>query len=118
MYYQPTTVSWGNYNFLILSAPDDKSMKRCIKVSHTNTIYIDCNIYYAQDLQNFNVKHLVRCCEKTYDTKQLQDAQIQLHELMFEDGKLPDQETIQTWFNLVDEFFDDQNKVPINGDAD
>ena len=46
----------------------------------------------------------------------MEDAQIQLHELTFEDGKLPEEETIQKWFNLVDGFFDDQNKVIINGE--
>ena len=34
MYYQPTPISWNNYHFLIMSAPDDSSMKRCIKVSN------------------------------------------------------------------------------------
>ena len=32
MYYQPTPISYKDYHFLILSAPDDKSMKKCIKV--------------------------------------------------------------------------------------
>ena len=32
MYYQPTPINWGNYRFLILSAPDNDSMKKCIKV--------------------------------------------------------------------------------------
>ena len=35
MYYQPTPITWNNYHFLIMSAPDDSSMKRCIKVSST-----------------------------------------------------------------------------------
>ena len=33
MYYQPTPISWEHYHFLIMSAPDKKSMKKCIKVS-------------------------------------------------------------------------------------
>lgn len=33
MYYQPTPISWQNYHFLIMSAPGNDSMKKCIKVS-------------------------------------------------------------------------------------
>lgn len=33
MYYQPTPITWNNYQFLIMSAPDNDSMKKCIKVS-------------------------------------------------------------------------------------
>ena len=32
MYYQPTPINWQTYHFLIMSAPDDNSMKKCIKV--------------------------------------------------------------------------------------
>ena len=32
MYYEPTPISWEHYHFLIMSAPDKKSMKKCIKV--------------------------------------------------------------------------------------
>ena len=80
MYYQPTPISWNNYHFLIMSAPDNTSMKRCIK-----------------DLENYNVKHLTRSCEKTYDEDMLTEAGISLSELMFPDGKLPDQEIIDEW---------------------
>lgn len=42
MYYQPTPISWNNYHFLIMSAPDDLSMKRCIKVSrHIRIAQVD-----------------------------------------------------------------------------
>lgn len=33
MYYQPTPINWQNYHFLIMSAPDNNSMKSCIKVT-------------------------------------------------------------------------------------
>ena len=56
-----------------MSAPDDSSMKRCIK-----------------DLENYNVKHLARSCEKTYDEEMLHNAGIKVSELMFPDGMLPE----------------------------
>ena len=74
MYYQPTPITWDRYNFLIMSAPDDSSMKRCIK-----------------DLENYSVRHLVRSCEKTYDEEMLTEHNIKVTELMYEDGKLPEQ---------------------------
>ena len=36
MYYQPTPINWNGFNFLIMSSPDDSSMKRCIAVSNYN----------------------------------------------------------------------------------
>ena len=45
MYYQPTPISWQDYHFLIMSAPDDQSMGKCIK-----------------DLKANNVKLVVRTC--------------------------------------------------------
>ena len=32
MYYEPTPISWQHYHFLIMSAPDKKTLKNCIKV--------------------------------------------------------------------------------------
>lgn len=49
MYYQPTPISYENYHFLIMSAPDEKSMRTCIK-----------------DLKKNNVKILVKACETNY----------------------------------------------------
>ena len=59
MYYQPTPITWDKYNFLIMSAPDDSSMKRCIA-----------------DIKNNNVKHVIRCCERTYDERPITDINI------------------------------------------
>jgi hypothetical protein len=47
-----------------MSAPDSSSMKRCIK-----------------DLNSYNVKHLIRSCEKTYDEYVLVEAGIEVSEL-------------------------------------
>ena len=89
MYYNPTPISWNNYHFLIMSAPDTGSMKRCIK-----------------DLEKFNVKHLARSCEPTYEDQPLLDANIKVTELIFDDGMLPEEEIINKWLDIVDEFFD------------
>ena len=77
-----------DYDFLIMSAPDDSSMKRCIK-----------------DLNTYNVKHIIRSCEKTYDESLLEAAGIKVTELIYDDGKLPNQEIIDKLSEIVDNFF-------------
>ena len=42
MYYQPTPISWQHYHFLIMSAPDDHSMKKCLKVIPTRPDLTRC----------------------------------------------------------------------------
>ena len=104
MYYQPTPINWNGFHFLIMSAPDDSSMKRCIAVS-INFIIIHLNFYLSQDMKSNNVKVLVRCCDSTYDEKPLIDCGIQIHEFNFEDGKLPTEQDIHKWLEIVDEFW-------------
>ena len=37
MYYQPTPIDFDGYHFLIMSAPDAQSMRKCSQVSkHTD----------------------------------------------------------------------------------
>jgi protein tyrosine phosphatase type 4A len=43
------------------------------------------------------VKQLVRSCEKTYDESQLENAKIKVDELVFPDGQLPEDATINSW---------------------
>ena len=59
MYYQPTPITWQDYHFLIMSAPDDQSMTKCIK-----------------DLKANNVKLVVRTCEQSYKEDPLKEAKI------------------------------------------
>ena len=72
-----------------MSAPDQKSMKTCVK-----------------DLKRNNVKILVKSCETEYTADILVREGIQLEELIFEDGRLPSQDVINRWLKIVDDFFD------------
>ena len=89
MYYQPTKIDWGHYHFLIMSAPDQKSMKTCIK-----------------DLQKNDVKLMIKSCETTYSHDKFEKADIKVQELLFSDGQLPPKELIDKWLKIVDDFFD------------
>lgn len=106
MYYQPTLISWNDHHFLVMSAPDDTTMKRVIKVSILILKEGSNNMIYIKDLKQHNVKHVARCCDKTYNEKELIDEGIEVHEYKFEDGKLPEEEKIKAWLELVDNFFD------------
>lgn len=55
------------------------------------------------------MKHLARSCEKTYDESPLKKAGIDVSELMFPDGMLPEQEIIDKWLNIVDSFFSESS---------
>ena len=78
---------------MIMSAPDQKSMRTCIK-----------------DLKKNNVKILVKSCETSYTADQLAKEGIEVQELIFQDGQLPSQDVIDRWLRIVDNFFDP--KVP------
>ena len=52
-----------------------------------------------------NVKHVIRSCEKTYDESLLEAAGIKVTELIYDDGKLPNQEIIDKLSVLVDDFY-------------
>ena len=47
-----------------------------------------------KDFQKFNVKHIVRSCEKTYSEDEIKAQGIKVNELKFDDGKLPSQDVI------------------------
>ena len=76
--------------------------------------YLKFDLHQSQDLEKFNVKHLARSCEKTYEEDQLKEAGIKVTELMFPDGMLPQQEIIDQWLTIVDDFFESSAEPPNN----
>ena len=56
------------------------------------------------------MKHLIRCCERTYEEKPLKDVDIQVTEFMFDDGGIPKIENITEWLKVVDEFYDNNKE--------
>ena len=56
-------------------------------------------------MESYNVKTLVRSCEKTYDDEQMRKNGIEVHELMFDDGMLPEEALIDKWIKIIDDFF-------------
>ena len=89
MYFEPTLVSYKHYHFLIMSAPDKRGMNKFIKILKKNKVHL-----------------LVRCCGLTYDEDQITAQGIMLHTAKFSDGMIPNDDIVNKWLNVVDDFFD------------
>ena len=48
----------------------------------------------------------MRACEKTYEEEELTSQGIDVQELQFPDGQIPDKQVIEKWLKIVDAFFD------------
>ncbi|KAK9497479.1 hypothetical protein O3M35_004188 [Rhynocoris fuscipes] len=60
---------------------------------------------YITRLKLYNVKNLVRVCERTYNDEFLKDAGIFVHDLFFKDGSIPSKRIIKDWFKLLKVMF-------------
>src|SRR3990167_1343953 len=78
----------GKVKFLVFPAP-------------TNDNYCD----YAVNLNSKNVKDIVHLIELNYDTKVYAHLGFTFYNLSFADGGTPSTEQLQTWYNLLDQFF-------------
>jgi len=68
-----------------------------------------------QELKQYNVRLLVRTCEKNYDETPITKAGIEVQEFYFKDGTIPTPELISRWLELVDRFF--ATAGPSNGEG-
>ncbi|OXB51126.1 UNVERIFIED_CONTAM: hypothetical protein H355_003236 [Colinus virginianus] len=80
---RPSRVEAGRQRFLILDSPSDENLPA-----------------YIEEMKAFNVMHLVRTCEATYDDALVRDAGICTHEWIFPDGEPPPEEVIDEWLTL------------------
>lgn len=66
-------------------------------------------------MRKHSVTEVVRVCEPTYHSAELQSAGISLHEMAYEDGHSPPPHVIEEWLQLVEQTFfatsDSQDKT-------
>eukprot|EP01111_Echinosteliopsis_oligospora_P013198 TRINITY_DN4671_c0_g1_i1.p1 TRINITY_DN4671_c0_g1~~TRINITY_DN4671_c0_g1_i1.p1 ORF type:complete len:173 (+),score=33.64 TRINITY_DN4671_c0_g1_i1:247-765(+) len=80
----PSLVEGPQHRFLIFDAPNDDNLP-----------------IYINEFKKFNVKHLVRACDPTYEVDPLTACGIQVHDMPFNDGGPPTEEVVKRWLELV-----------------
>lgn len=70
---------------------------------------------YIKEMRKQHVTDVVRVCEKTYASAELQAAGIAVHEMEYPDGHSPPQDVIDKWLELIDARYYDKTVVPRTG---
>lgn len=60
---------------------------------------------YIKEMRKHSVTDLVRVCEPTYQTGELQNAGIAVHNMEYPDGHSPPKDVIDEWLKVVDHAF-------------
>jgi len=84
-------IEYKNLHFIIMDAPTDATLPSYIEV-----------------MRQYNVHHLVRCCERSYAIARLVDADITVHEMFFTDGEFPPEDVLDRWFHLIGTVFNNK----------
>jgi protein tyrosine phosphatase type IVA len=85
---KPTLIEVSKMKFLIMDAPRSSNLH-----------------VYIREMRKQNVHDVVRVCEPSYHTGELENAGITLHEMGYQDGTSPPTELIDQWLTLVDTTF-------------
>lgn len=94
---KPTLIEVGpKLRFLIMDAPRQGNLH-----------------LYIKEMRKHSVTALVRVCEPTYQTGELQNAGIAVHNMEYPDGHSPPKEVIDEWLKVVDQAIYNPNP---NGD--
>jgi protein tyrosine phosphatase type 4A len=80
----PSLVESNHHRFLIFDAPTDETLPM-----------------YLSEWKKFNVHHLVRACDPTYDTEPLRSHGISVHDMPFNDGGAPSDDVVNKWLALL-----------------
>jgi len=86
---KPTLLEVGpRLRFLIMDAPRQANLH-----------------LYIKEMRKHSVTDLVRVCEPTYQTGELQNAGIAAHNMEYPDGHSPPKDVIDEWLKIVDHAF-------------
>mmetsp|Transcript_12156 Transcript_12156/g.28847 ORF Transcript_12156/g.28847 Transcript_12156/m.28847 type:complete len:226 (-) Transcript_12156:332-1009(-) len=67
---------------------------------------------YIKEMRKHSVTDLVRVCEPTYQTGELQNAGIAVHNMEYPDGHSPPKDVIDEWLKVVENAFYDKSSEP------
>mmetsp|Transcript_7183 Transcript_7183/g.7422 ORF Transcript_7183/g.7422 Transcript_7183/m.7422 type:complete len:175 (+) Transcript_7183:73-597(+) len=85
---KPSLIESGNLRFLIMDSPKESNLH-----------------LYLRECKKYNVIHLVRIAEPTYNKEEVEKAGITMHEMHFDDGASPPEHIISQWNELVSSLF-------------
>lgn len=80
----PSLVESSHHRFLIFDAPNDENLP-----------------VYINELKKFNVHHIVRACDPTYEIEPLRAHNITVHDMPFSDGQPPPDDIVHKWLALL-----------------
>lgn len=80
----PALIEFKGMKFLITDRPSD------VTIHH-----------YITELKKNNVNTVVRVCEPSYNTEELEAQGITVKDLAFEDGTFPPQNVVDEWFEIL-----------------
>lgn len=80
----PARIEFKGMQFLITDRPSD------VTIHH-----------YITELKKHNVSTVVRVCEPSYKTEELETQGITVKDLAFEDGTFPPQKIVDDWFEIL-----------------
>jgi protein tyrosine phosphatase type IVA len=85
---KPTLIEVKPMCFLIMDAPRQANLHM-----------------YIKEMRKHHVTQVVRVCEPTYNSSELNNAGICLHEMEYKDGTSPSAELIAKWLQIVEDTF-------------
>jgi len=88
----------GELRFLIFDAPNDNNLPS-----------------YLNEFKKYNVKHVVRVCDPTYNVASVESLGIKLYDWGFPDGSSPPSSVISKWCKLVKTVFSSGEDRPCIG---
>mmetsp|Transcript_14978 Transcript_14978/g.21650 ORF Transcript_14978/g.21650 Transcript_14978/m.21650 type:complete len:143 (-) Transcript_14978:1184-1612(-) len=92
---RPSLLTVNGMRFLIMDAPSQSNLN-----------------LYIKEMKKHGVTHIVRVCEPTYTTTELNHAGICHHNMEYPDGQPPPQTLIEQWLKLVQNtFYDGRHKA-------
>lgn len=114
----PALIEFKGMKFLITDRPSDITINHYITVgvnmnfSKSQTILSNEMFIYnlfpyvlsttmIQELKKNNVNTVVRVCEPSYNTEELEAQGIVVKDLAFEDGTFPPQYVVDEWFEIL-----------------
>ena len=102
----PARIEFKGMKFLITDRPSDVTIPNyimvCVRSSWAGRrSRLTKNNPQFQELKKNNVSVVVRVCEPSYKTEELESQSITVRDLPFEDGTSPPQSIVEDWFEVL-----------------